>query len=103
MREAACEISRLGNEFGRVAGSDLRHPRRRRDRHHRHDPPPPGASREDRARHGSGRSTAKSITSQPDVGRQYDNRFRITAVSYTHLDVYKRQGEYGRKAETQRN
>jgi len=78
MREAACEISRLGNEFGRVAGSDLRHPRRRRDRHHRHDPPPPGASREDRARHGSGRSTAKSITSQPDVGRQYDNRFRIT-------------------------
>ena len=25
------------------------------------------------------------------------------AVSYTHLDVYKRQGEYDRKIETQRN
>ena len=24
-------------------------------------------------------------------------------VSYTHLDVYKRQGEYDRKIETQRN
>jgi hypothetical protein len=76
-RQVSEQGHRIHLEFGRLAGTDRRDSGRRRDRNHRDDSPPPGTAGEDRARDGS-RLRAKELISQPEVGRQYDNRIRIT-------------------------
>jgi hypothetical protein len=50
-KEAAREIGRLDYGLGRIAGPNLRHPRRRRNRDRRDDYPPSGAHGKDRTWH----------------------------------------------------